>query len=302
MLTLFSIPKAFRGPVAVTQRNAVASWTRLQPRPEIILFGDDEGTADLAKELGLEHFPNVARNEYGTPLVNDIFDQAQRLASNDLLCYVNADIILMSDFMQAVRRLASWPRRFLMVGQRWDVDVPETLNFGPQWEEKLRRHAVETGRLHPHTGIDFFVFPRDLVHDFPPFAIGRPGWDNWFLYRARSRRAHLIDATPAVMAVHQNHDYAHKAGGEEGVFQGPEAKRGLDLAGGSAHMFTIRDATLFLTPRGLRRALDRTHLPRQVVTFPLLHPYLGFPIRLLVRAVQLTYPIRARLGITLGAG
>ncbi len=67
MLTLFAIPKAFRGHINTIQRNAIKSWTLLNPKPEIILLGDDEGTAEVAQEFGLIHIPEVDRNEYGTP-------------------------------------------------------------------------------------------------------------------------------------------------------------------------------------------------------------------------------------------
>ena len=43
-LTLFATPKRFQGHIDNIQRNAIASWTRLNPRPEIILFGADDGT------------------------------------------------------------------------------------------------------------------------------------------------------------------------------------------------------------------------------------------------------------------
>ena len=67
MLTLFAIPKQFHGYSGVIQRNAVKSWTLLRPPPEIILFGDEDGTAEAVKEFGIRHIPKVARNEYGTP-------------------------------------------------------------------------------------------------------------------------------------------------------------------------------------------------------------------------------------------
>ena len=81
MLTLFAIPKNFRGHIATIQRNAIASWTRLIPRPEIFLFGGEEGTAEIAHELGLRHFPEVARNEFGTPGLGKI-PYASRLFKN----------------------------------------------------------------------------------------------------------------------------------------------------------------------------------------------------------------------------
>ncbi|MEM3485716.1 MAG: hypothetical protein QXI12_08850, partial [Candidatus Methanomethyliaceae archaeon] len=208
MLTLFTIPKPFCGRFAVIQRNAIRSWTLLKPACEILLFGDDEGTAEMAAEFGLRHIPDVACSEYGTPLVSDLFEQAQQLATHDLLCYVNADIILMSDLMAAVRRIPF--RRFLMAGRRWDVDLTQPWSFeNPDWEIRLREYVYHYGRLHDPAGIDYFVFPRGLWKTIPPFAIGRTIWDNWLIYGARARGAAVVDATQATMVVHQNHNYTH---------------------------------------------------------------------------------------------
>ncbi len=64
MLTLFSTPKPFRGHINIIQRNALESWRRLDPDAEIILFGDDEGAAEVCRELGLRHEPKVLRSEF----------------------------------------------------------------------------------------------------------------------------------------------------------------------------------------------------------------------------------------------
>src|SRR5258708_5993644 len=84
MITIFAMPKAFRGHIDVIQRNAIMSWTRLSIKPEVILLGTDEGTAEVAREFGVCHLPEVARNPEGTPLVSDLFAQGQRCAANDL--------------------------------------------------------------------------------------------------------------------------------------------------------------------------------------------------------------------------
>src|SRR5690242_2551814 len=114
MLTIFAVPKPFRGHIGVIQRNAIRSWTLLQPACEIILVGNEEGIAETAAEFGLQHVVNVARNTFGTPLVSDIFKQAERLSSRNLFCYVNSDIILMSDLMEAIQRVKQ-KSRFLLV-------------------------------------------------------------------------------------------------------------------------------------------------------------------------------------------
>jgi len=302
MLTLLTIPKPFCGHIAVIQRNAIQSWTLLQPRPEVIVFGDDEGVADIAKEFSVRHVAEVARNEYGTPLLNDLFEKAQSLVTHGLLCYVNADIILMTDFMEAVKRVVRHKRRCLMVGQRWDMDIKESLDFSPGWEERLRTAVMEQGTLHRETGIDYFVSPLGLLSDIPPFAIGRTAWDNWLVYRARSQLVPVIDATQVVMAIHQSHDYSYHSSEKEGVWNGPEAKRNWSLAGDGRYIFTLQDATHLLTANGLKWALDGQRMWRHLHTLPVLYPYLRLPVRLLRKAIIVSHPLRARLGLTLSKG
>jgi hypothetical protein len=251
MLTLFAIPKPFRGHVGVIQRNAIKSWAMLRPACEIVLLGDDDGTRDMAKECGALHVPEVARNEFGTPLLDSVFAAAERVAANDVLCYVNADMMLMNDFMAAVIRLAGQKPRFLMIGQRWDVGIDRPWDFDqPDWEERLRSHVSCHGAFLDPYGPDYFVFPRGLWQTLPPFAVGRFFWDYWLIFRARSMGVPVVDATECVMAIHQIHDYSHAPIGKDGVWT-PEAQRNLALTGGHEHFFTVGDATHVLTRRSV---------------------------------------------------
>jgi hypothetical protein len=61
MLSILAFPKPFRGHIATIQRNAISSWMRLRPPCEIFLFGDEEGTAEVAKEFGACHISEMAR-------------------------------------------------------------------------------------------------------------------------------------------------------------------------------------------------------------------------------------------------
>src|SRR5262249_40168619 len=146
-LTVFAIPRAFQGHIGVIQWNAITSWTRIRPRPDIILFGTDAGTAEVAAEFGVRHMPEVQRNQWGTPLVGDLLERAQTLEASATLCYVNSDIILFDDFADAVRRVATWSKRFLMVGRRTDVDIKDTTIFvNPDWAGQLRARATTEGK------------------------------------------------------------------------------------------------------------------------------------------------------------
>jgi hypothetical protein len=272
MLTIFTIPKPFRGYIGIIQTNAIQSWLQLRPPCEIILFGDEEGTAEVASELGVQHIPEIECNEYGTPLISDAFRVAQELASHPLLCYVNADIILMSDFLAAVRRIRF--RRFLMVGQRWDMDLKEPWNFDQRdWEELLRRNVAQRGALHPPIGSDYFVFPREAIGQLPPFAVGRPRWDNWLIYRARALGIPVIDATRVVTPVHQSHDYSHVPFGTGKTYEGLEANRNQDLVGSEDYLFNLHDANWILTSQGLTRPMiTMRRLRRYLETLPVLSP------------------------------
>jgi hypothetical protein len=255
MITIFAMPKAFCGHIDIIQRNAIESWTRLSIQPEIILLGTDKGTAEVAREFGLGHVPEVARNAEGTPLVSDLFAQGQRYAANDLLCYVNADIILLDDFSSAVEKIAPLHRPLLMVGQRTDMDIKQPIDFtDPAWERLLREEARASGILRTPTLIDYFAFSKGLYADLLPLALGRGGWDNWLIWRARSRKAAVIDVSSAVLAVHQHHDYSHHPDGSKGVWSGPEAQRNRELIGWWFHKHTIEDASHRLTPQGLKRS------------------------------------------------
>lgn len=285
MLTIFTIPKPFSGHIRTIQINAIGSWLMLRLKCEVILLSNEEGTAEIASMFGIQHKPDIECNEYGTPLVSSVFNIAQDTAKYQLMCYVNSDIILMSDFLQAIQRLDR--HLFLLVGQRWDLELNELVKFDDdKWESRLRKQVANKGKLHPKGGIDYFVFPRGLYKNIPPFAIGRTGWDNWLVYKARSLSVPLIDATKAITAIHQNHGYSYPIG-KTYIWKGLEVERNRELMG-EDHAFTMDYATFLLTPQKLKRALTMRHLYFQMMAMPVLHPqfhFLNRPMKLLTKLI-----------------
>src|SRR6267378_7463115 len=264
MLTIFTTAKPFRGHIRIIQRNALQSWKALHAEIEIILFGADEGAAEAAQEFGLHHVPRVERNEWGSKRLDYLFAQAQTIARNEILCYVNCDIILMQDFWRAIERVRAMHREFLMVGRRWDTDITEPLAFqsqegqspywrpqdpqAPHWEDDVRSLALRRGRKCTAEWIDYFAFSRGLYGpDMPPFVL-RVFWDNWLVWKALDAGKPVIDASRAVMAVHQNHDYSYHPQGKAGIWSGEEAGLNAQLTGGWRHLRTIADATEVLSP------------------------------------------------------
>jgi hypothetical protein len=249
-LTLFSAPKPFTNPhIAMIQRNAIKSWTLL-PDVEIILLGEETGLAGAARDLGVRHIPQVKRNANGTPLISSMFQLARENSRSDLLCIINADMILMPDFLEAACRSHQLRDKFVLLSQRWDLDITQPLEFSEGWQDRLSSMVHRQGSLHRPAGSDFFLFPKSCYAKIPDFTIGRAGWDNWMIYQARKEKWAVIDCTPSVMIVHQNHDYSHLPGGKP-HYEHPDTNENIRLAGGEANIrYTILDATHRLSPSG----------------------------------------------------
>lgn len=250
MITLFTTPKPFAGHVSVIQSNAVRSWTLLEPQPEIILFGKDQGIAELAQELRVHHIPDIATNEFGTPLLDDLFHKAEAAARFPILGYVNADIILLKDFVRAVDLVRQHFPKFLLVSRRINLHLQELLEFNAGWEQALKLRAKTVGIEEHYSGIDAFVFPRGLYRSIPNFAIGRLWFDHWLIKAVRLQGLPVVDASLISPLLHQQHDYNHVPGGADQVWRGKEAERNFQLYGGVRHAYTLLDVTHEIIPSG----------------------------------------------------
>lgn len=243
MLTLLTVPKPFVGHIDVIQQNAIASWRRLGPDVDILLCGNDDGTAAAAQRHGARHLPGIRCNDYGTPFMDSVFAQAALHARFSILCFINTDIILLPDFRHAVERLDI--AKLFVIGRRTDVDITTPINFDHRdWAVEMRDFARSVGRRRGPNLIDYFLFPRrdELVH-WPPLLIGRGVWDNWFVNRARDIGLRLVDATPSITAIHQTHDYTHVKDARGGAWEGPEGDWNRRLVGEAKNIGVITDAT-----------------------------------------------------------
>ncbi len=273
------------------QLNALKSWTLLDADVEVILFGDDAGAAETARELGLRHEPEVARNRFGTKRLDAMFRRAQEIARHELLCYCNCDILLKQDFCAALARVHGAHRRFLMVGRRWDTDIAEPLDFADaEWERGAEALAHERGAQQPGWSIDYFAFPRGLYAEMPALVIGRVWWDHWLVWKARELGADVVDASEAVTAIHQNHGYGYHPQGARGVWSDEQAAENYRLAGGRWHLQTIDDATHILGVDGERANWKRLWAPYWRYARPKVAPaWFGL--------LDLTRPLRRALGM-----
>ena len=236
-LRIFTAPKGMNGHVNVTQRNAIISWTKMKPRPDVVLMGDDPGVAAFAREIGVKHIGKLKTTKHGTPLLDDIFAKARRGFQGHLLAYVNADIILLQDFADAVQCSCHKLQEFLMIGIRTNTPWKGGLiDFAKKdWADEVRHVAETKGKPFQDDAEDYFVFTKHMYQEMPPFALGRMVWDNWMVHQVvwmngNGGHNHGINANAAVLAVHQDHDYSHLAHKSKNPWDGDEYQSNLRLA------------------------------------------------------------------------
>lgn len=270
-ITIFAIPKPFRGHAGTIQRNALQSWALLPGAIEIILFGDDDGVAEAARDHGAIHIPMIEKTEMGTPIVSAAFETAASSSTSPLLCYVNADIILFEDFVHALRAIPM--SRFLAVGRRWDIDIKKPLLWkGAAQIESFKRAAREEACPATAWHMDYFAFPREIHWSLLPFAVGRAGWDAWLIHRAREMKVPIVDVSRSVFVLHQNHGYGHVPDAAGRAWLGPETDQNMDLIGSHDRTGSLFDATHELAEGVLRRTKGYEHMRARAIRFAAIHP------------------------------
>jgi len=213
MITLFSTCKPFTGIYRDIQFNAFRSWAQLKPVPNVVIFGDDEGTKFACETCGFTHIPKIksftfneryegeGKKKATKPSIPVMFKVVQELTDYfDLFVYVNSDILL-TNLARQMECVASTFKEFLFVGQRYNVDVVGSLDFSKNWIEPLRKR----GKLHPPCGIDYIGFTRGLWKNIPDFSVGYVGFDNYLVHTALERGIPVVDGTQTTLVFHQNH-------------------------------------------------------------------------------------------------
>ena len=269
LLTLFTAPKPFSDPhITTIQRNALSSWKVLGENVEILVFGKEEGIAEYTQDLGIRHIPDVNCNSRGTPLISSMLTLARETSASPFLGIINADILLFPDILQAIQTAADKFNKFLLAGQRWDMEVLNQITGLRQFQE-FKKTILSKATLHPPMGSDYFIFPRECYREIPDFAIGRAGWDNWFIFKSRLEGWPVIDCTHDITIVHQNHDYRHLPGGQP-HYRLPETKENVEKGGGEHTIFTLYDSQFDLVDGNLlQRNWTFKKILREIEIFPL---------------------------------
>lgn len=288
MITLFTTPKDFDGHFDIIQTNAFNSWRALSKNIEIIIFGESKGAKEVSNSINAKYISDNKINEFGTPYLDDMFKLAQNKSKFNILCYINSDIILPKNFLEEVKICAERFSKFLMIGHRWDFDCSQKINFKNDIElTNFWSNAKSRALQHGPTGIDYHVFTKNLWGQIPNFLVGRTGYDNWLIWKARRKLVPIIDATNKVFMIHQNHDYSsiktasNKPNKIDGTYTGPEGKHNEKYLGNnSSKVMNILDCTHKINGDSINRKIKREEKIRNLFRLPKVFPELSIPIKL----------------------
>jgi hypothetical protein len=237
--TIVTVPFPFKDSDGVRQRSAIQSWMRLEPKPEIILMGSDEGVPEYAQGHGLRHIPNLARNRLGDLDCGDILAKAQKAATHRDILYMDCDVVLLPIFTKAFRYVAKKYSPYKLVSGRWDIPTPESdLTFEPGWVGRISEQIYR----HHEKGTDFHAFPKGLYDKVPDFSIGLGAWDGWMIWYAAQRGATVVRMDAFKAALHLKH-------GRRWVTR-PGKGRNQQLAG--RNKMWVVNATVNLKPKDIR--------------------------------------------------
>jgi hypothetical protein len=260
MISILCSPKPFVDEAAWNQLNALRSWRAIHPDVEIFVFGSPVGAVKVAQEVKAKLVPEIECSASGAPSFNAMNAYMAQQGQYDLQVYVNCDIILNETIIAAMQTAHQHFGKFLLVGERLDLAQAISLDTREfNWIAKLDEFAAG-GQLTSHgpTGADYFGYVRGMWKELPPVYMGRAMCDQALLHYSLKHHVPIIDASLAILAVHQYHDYQHVSGGRAEVFGGADLSMMAKAHGLHHSLPTVADAEWRFGEKG---AIESNRLP-----------------------------------------
>lgn len=150
--------------------------------------------------------------------------------------------------MQAAEIIQRHCKRFILSCSTWEISLEKEINFdSSDWEKDLLTLVQKKARPPVSIGMDLFLFCRGTYKNIPLFALGRTGWDNWLIFKARAKRIPLIDASRFILSVHPDHEDSTHSGAYK---VNAECLLNQRLTGWWPRTFIGQDATYILGKDG----------------------------------------------------
>ena len=196
MLAVFTSFKPFTGAAADIQMRSLENWRAVFPDTEIVNFEtatDESLPSDLRTVI-------VDEGKGKVPLFGSMVRWMEANTEANLFLYANGDILFPENLKTYLTLLPETP--FLLTGQRVDI------------------MKDQSQKLHGPAGMDYFFFARNVFSELPDVVMGRGYCDSALVAHCLRQEISVINATEAIVVLHQWHDYTHAKGGKLSVYEG----------------------------------------------------------------------------------
>jgi len=195
------------------QINAINSWLRLSINKLIVINSDDPDNKKYFNHSDIKIVPLKRQSPTHVPYVRDVFESGYNYyESGDMLCYINADIMLQDDFCVTLKAIPIHTYgNYLIGGRKWSwMNKSEFLKIQefPLNIEEIKKF----GSLDMPCATDYFIHNKELYQNLIPddMLIARANWDMWLNALAINKNATTIDITNTCFSVHPGHEYGDK--------------------------------------------------------------------------------------------
>lgn len=221
LLTIFTTFKDVSSRISV-QNNTIVNWASLGDAIQPMFFNDMSNQSCLAAfaiKKGWIGVPLQRTNNFGTPLLKDMYRKAMSITKSYFYGFSNADILfdksLINTLEGVLKVIGQLKFNALVIGRRTNVYIN---NFYAKLNTRnttLQDIARSSGWLFTTDAEDFFFIYNP--HKFPwhtikEVVVGRPRYDNYLVGQALTNNVPVVDATHSLLALHQT--------GKDGIYAG----------------------------------------------------------------------------------
>jgi hypothetical protein len=179
------------------QANSIDSWKKLGCVSNIVSFSSKQ------EDDGIDYLP-YSQIIMGMPTVSSLFKDVFSKYDTEYFCYLNSDILFLSDFCEAFKKVRSQHNSFSMIGQRHNWNNTKPLDIPNLSDEEIKNEVLKDASLHPKSGVDYFLFSREVFENkpIPNFLIARRYFDHWLAHYPISQGIPVVDATGDIFCIH----------------------------------------------------------------------------------------------------
>ena len=194
--------------------NAVRNWASFLPHIQPVLFTTfPEGPIiDIVRRHGWYIYPNLKENEFGSPVLKEMFLSSFNRSKATLHGFVNGDILFdegLNKTLSKMKELNATLKTSLLFGRRRNYNMTSSSVNGTLpvlWRAMDVKGLANSknSTLFRMDAFDYFFVTRDYPFaKFKPLVISRSGFDTYFAAVTNTWGFTTIDGTGAISAIHQ---------------------------------------------------------------------------------------------------